>query len=167
MEYFHRCDSPLGWITLAGDAAALTGLWFDGQRYFALGHSDLREGELPVFEEAEWWLAQYFSGREPDFTPPLHLTGTPFQIAVWEALLTIPYGGTMTYGELARALARNGGFPRASARAVGGAVGRNPVSLIVPCHRVVGASGTLTGYAGGLERKQWLLTMEKNAAGAR
>ena len=152
---------------MASDGAALTGLWFDGQRYFALGHDEQREGELPLFEEAERWLAQYFGGREPDFTPPLHLTGTLFQTAVWKALLTIPYGGTVTYGELAQTLARIGEFPRASARAVGGAVGRNPVSLIVPCHRVVGAAGAPTGYAGGLERKQWLLTMEKNAVGAR
>ena len=106
------------------------------------------------------WLDAYFSGREPDFLPPLHPHGTAFQRAVWDILRSIPYGQTMTYGEIARRLAAQQGHSRMSAQAVGGAVGHNPISLIVPCHRVVGANGSLTGYAGGVERKLRLLQIE-------
>ena len=149
-------DSPLGGITLAGEGDALTGLWIDGQTHFAstLG-AQSEERWLPVFDDACRWLDVYFSGRIPDFTPKLNLRGTPFQRSVWQALLAIPYGETISYGELA------GRVSCASARAVGGAVGRNPVSLIVPCHRVIGAGGALTGYAGGLELKKRLLQWEK------
>lgn len=155
MDYLCHIPSPLGGLTLASDGEALTGLWFDGQAHFGAGLSDERkERPLPVFDEALRWLSVYFSGREPDFTPPLRLRGTAFQRAVWQELLTVPYGRTMSYGELARRLGT------ASARAVGGAVGRNPVSIIIPCHRVLGADGRLTGYAGGLERKRYLLRIE-------
>jgi O-6-methylguanine DNA methyltransferase len=112
--------------------------------------------------EAERWLNLYFSGSAPDFLPPLLLRGTAFQRMVWEFLLAIPYGGTVTYGEIADAVARMMGKPRMSAQAVGGAVGRNPVSIIVPCHRVIGADGSLTGYARGVERKRYLLQLEQN-----
>lgn len=162
MEYTHHYDSPLGGITLASDGEALTGLWFDGQRHFAeTMASEHMERDLPVFEEADRWLDIYFSGRVPDFTPALNLKATPFRRAVWEILLTIPYGRTATYGQIAERLTGKDGAGHASARAVGGAVGRNPVSLIIPCHRVVGSGGSLTGYAGGLERKKELLRMEQ------
>ena len=158
MDYTHHCTSPLGGITLASDGENLIGLWFDGQKYFADG-LDPRHAEwpLPVFDLAERWLDIYFSGKEPGFTPPLRMRTTPFRKAVWEALLTIPYGQTVTYGEIARRL----GMPRMSAQAVGGAVGRNAISIIIPCHRVVGANGSLTGYAGGIERKTQLLALER------
>jgi len=157
-------ESPLGGITLAGEGDALLGLWFDGQTHFGCTGTGLvipqeapvgtRGPDLPVFDEACRWLDLYFDGQLPDFRPQLDLRGTPFRRAVWEQLRTIPYGQTLTYGEIARRLG-------ASPRAVGGAVGRNPVSLIVPCHRVVGAGGRLTGYAGGLERKVRLLRLER------
>ena len=159
MEYIHRAFSPLGRLTIASDGEALTGLWFDGQKHYADTLSPVHmEKDLTVFEETERWLALYFSGKEPDFTPPLCLRGTSFRRAVWEILLTIPYGQTMTYGEIAGIVAEKQGFSGMSAQAVGGAVGHNPVSLIIPCHRVIGASGRLTGYAGGLERKAALLS---------
>ena len=162
MEYTQHYDSPLGGITLAGDGAALTGLWFDGQKYFAAAlDPEYEEKPLPLFDEAKRWLDLYFSGREPDFTPPLRMKATPFRRAVWEILLRIPYGKTMRYGEIAALLAAQRGLPRLSAQAVGGAVGHNPISLIIPCHRVVGADGSLTGYAGGIEKKQALLLLEK------
>ena len=161
MDYIHRCASPLGGITLASDGEALTGLWFDGQKHFAETLSREREEKaLPVFAAAERWLAMYFGGRAPDFTPPLRLRGTDFRRLVWEILLTIPYGQTASYGEIAAEAARRTGVPRMSARAVGGAVGHNPIALIVPCHRVVGADGSLTGYAGGVETKARLLALE-------
>ena len=150
-----KYESPLGQITMAGEGEALVGLWLEGQKHFAstLG-PDAVEGWLPVFGETCRWLDIYFSGAQPDFTPRLDLRGTPFRRTVWEQLLTIPYGVTISYGELARRIA-------ASPRAVGGAVGHNPVSLVVPCHRVIGADGHLTGYAGGLDLKARLLQLEK------
>lgn len=163
MNYIFHYRSPLGPITLASDGTALTGLWFNGQAHFGAGLCPTpEERPLPVFEEAVRWLDSYFRGECPGFTPPLALRGTPFRRAVWEILLTIPYGQTMTYGSIARELARRNGLPRMSAQAVGGAVGRNPISLIVPCHRVVGTGGALTGYASGLDRKQYLLRMEQS-----
>lgn len=164
MRYTHHYASPLGGILLASDGEGLTGLWFEGQKYYARGlGAEAREKDLPVFSQAARWLDTYFSGKEPDSTPPLRLIGTPFQITVWEKLLTIPYGETETYGGLARRCGLSG----ASARAVGSAVGRNPVSVIVPCHRVVGADGSLTGYAGGTGRKAKLLALERTVAGGR
>ena len=161
MDFLHHYASPLGGLTLASDGEALTGLWFDGQRSFGDTLSgDGEERALPVFSQADRWLDCYFSGRAPASAPPLRLRGTPFRTAVWEILRAIPFGETVTYGEIAGRLAAERGL-RTSARAVGGAVGRNPVSLIVPCHRVVGSGGRLTGYAGGLERKAWLLAMER------
>lgn len=115
---------------------------------------------LPVFIRTRVWLDGYFNGYVPDFTPPLHLEGTPFRKAVWGMLQEIPYGTTLSYKELAYKVATRMGLRFMSAQAVGGAVGHNPISLIVPCHRVIGADGSLTGYAGGLERKRWLLEME-------
>lgn len=162
MQYLNHYHSPIGDILLAADDTGLIGLWFEEQKYFAL-HLDKehQEKDLPVFSETKRWLDIYFSGKEPDFTVPLHLSGTDFQREVWEILCSIPYGKTTTYGEIARKIAAKRGLKRMSAQAVGGAVGHNPVSIIVPCHRVIGADGSLTGYAGGLEKKIYLLSLEK------
>ena len=162
MEYTWHLSSPLGAITLASDGQSLCGLWFDGQKRFAETLSSAQEEKLlPVFEQTREWLELYFSGKEPGFTPPLRMKGTAFQRTVWEKLLMIPYGETVSYGEIARSIAPVGNALGMSARAVGAAVGRNPISLIIPCHRVIGADGSLTGYAGGIERKQWLLAFER------
>ena len=159
----YKYTSPIGSITMASNGAALTGLWFDGQKYFAQTLSGgYEEKLLPVFEDTIKWLDIYFSGAVPDFTPVMSVHSTPFRKAVWDILLTIPYGQTMTYGEIAEILAQQTGKKKMSAQAVGGAVGHNPVSIIIPCHRVVGADGSLTGYAGGLKRKQFLLDIERN-----
>ena len=158
MDYTHAYLSPLGGITLASDGEALTGLWFDGQKHFGSTLEESHtEKRLPVFEQADRWLDTYFSGKAPDFTPPLRPRGTAFQKAVWRCLLEIPYGRTVSYGEIAASL----GLPSGAARAVGGAVGRNPISLMIPCHRVLGANGNLTGYAGGVDRKKRLLELER------
>lgn len=155
MIYLTRYESPLGSILLAADGVGLTGLWFIGQKYFpSFSEGEALEEETPVLAEAIRWLNVYFSGASPDFLPPLHPQGSSFRQAVWNVLLTIPRGQTMTYGEIARRLNVR------SAQAVGGAVGHNPVSILIPCHRVVGSDGSLTGYAGGLERKERLLQLE-------
>lgn len=162
MEYIHHYASPLGPITLASDGKALTGLWFDGQKYYAdTLDPQHKEKCLPVFDEAVRWLDIYFSGREPGFTPKLRMKGTEFRKAVWKVLLTIPFGKTMTYGEIAAVIAKQKGISHMSAQAVGGAVGHNAISLIVPCHRVLGTNGSLTGYAGGIDKKARLLELEK------
>lgn len=164
MVFTRRYESPLGGMTMAGDGEALTGLWFDGQEHFASTLSGMcSDRNLPVFDETVRWLDIYFSGKAPDFTPALRLRGTAFRHAVWEVLLTIPYGRTVSYGQIAERLTGWTGVCRASAQAIGGAVGHNPVSLIIPCHRVIGADGSLTGYAGGIERKAKLLRMEAAA----
>ena len=155
-------ESPLGRMLLAADDGGLTGAWFYGQRYFACGlagaEKDTETGESadsPVLLAARCWLDAYFAGERPGVADvPLAPRGTAFQRRVWDALLAIPYGETRTYGELAAELG-------SSPRAVGAAVGRNPVSVIVPCHRVLGADGSLTGYAGGLELKRELLALER------
>ena len=162
MDYTHHYDSPLGGITLASDGKALTGLWFDEQKYFADCLADEHEEKmLPVFEQADRWLDIYFSGKAPDFTPPLNMKTTEFRKSVWEIMLSIPFGQTMTYGEIADRIAKQRGLERMSAQAVGGAVGHNSISLIIPCHRVVGTNGSLTGYAGGIDKKVKLLTLEQ------
>ena len=162
MDYTAHYSSPLGTITLASDGERLVGLWFDGQKYFVDTLSDEHEerATLPVFHEACRWLDTYFSGREPDFIPPLLMRTTDFRRRVWEVMLTIPYGHTMTYGAIARRITSLSHQSSMSAQAVGGAVGHNSLSLIIPCHRVVGADGALTGYAGGLDRKMRLLQLE-------
>lgn len=162
MQYTTTYQSPLGGITLAADGEALTGLWFEGQKYYALYlDKEHEEKDLPVFQQAREWLDIYFSGRDPGFTPPMRFTGSDFQNEVWTILAAIPYGKTRTYGDIAQELARKRGLPRMSAQAVGGAVGKNEISVIVPCHRVVGSSGSLTGYAGGINRKIELLKLER------
>ena len=164
MQYTSHYESPLGHILLAADDTGLTGLWFEGQKYFALYlDKEHEEKELPIFERTKRWLNIYFSGKEPDFSLPLHFTGTDFQKAVWKILCSIPYGQTTTYGKIAKQLAAERGLQSMSAQAVGGAVGRNEISIIVPCHRVVGTDGSLTGYAGGIDKKLKLLALEKTA----
>ena len=150
--------SPLGGMTLTSDGMALTGLYFDGERDFP-DLSAAHKKDLPVFGEVMRWLDLYFAGKEPDFMPPLAPVGTTFQQAVWEILKTIPYGEITTYGAIAKQLEKDTGR-RMSAQAVGGAVGRNPISILIPCHRVIGANGSLTGYAGGLDKKEYLLELE-------
>jgi len=160
MLYTSHYASPLGGMTLVSDGTALVGLYFDGQKYAAEGlDATHTQKNLPVFEEARRWLDVYFSGRKPDFTPPTAPAGTAFQQSVWEILRTIPYGQTVTYGAIARRIEQNTGC-RMSAQAVGGAVGRNPISILIPCHRVVGTNGSLTGYAGGIDKKERLLQWE-------
>lgn len=162
MQYTYHYDSPLGGITLASDGKALTGLWFDGQKYFGSTLTDQWEHrELSIFEQTVQWLTVYFGGKEPGFVPALSMQATPFRRSVWEIMLKIPFGQTMTYGAIAREIAAQRGIERMSAHAVGGAVSHNPISLIIPCHRVVGSNGSLTGYAGGINRKVQLLTLEK------
>ncbi|MBQ4311361.1 MAG: methylated-DNA--[Oscillospiraceae bacterium] len=158
----HHYNSPLGSITLASNGEALTGLWFDGQKHFPHNLiSESTEAELPIFTQTCKWLDTYFTGKQPGFTPPINLQTTPFRKAVYDILFTIPYGQTVTYGEIAHILAERKDIEHMSAQAVGGAVGHNPIGIIIPCHRVVGSDGSLTGYAGGLERKKWLLRHEK------
>ena len=161
-QYVSHYTSPLGGITMASDGEALTGLWFDGQKYFGdtLG-DEHTEKDLPVFDDAKKWLDIYFGGKDPGFTPPLKMQTTDFRKEVWEIMLKIPYGATMTYGEIADIIAEERGIKRMSARAVGNAVGHNSISLIIPCHRVIGSDGSLTGYAGGTERKARLLMLER------
>ena len=150
---------------MSSDGTHLVGLWFDGQKYYPNWLEEVFEGrdDLPIFKETRRWLDLYFAGKVPDFTPNLFMRGTDFRRRVWEILLTIPYGHTMTYGDIARIITREKGSKTMSAQAVGGAVGHNPISLIVPCHRVIGANGSLTGYAGGIEKKRWLIQREQNS----
>lgn len=161
MHYINHYNSPLGKITFASNGKELTGLWFNGQKYFASTLTkEYEQKNLPVFEQTAKWLDIYFSGKNPNFTPPLFLSSTSFRNEVWKILLTIPYGKIMTYGEIAKLMAENRGVEKMSARPVGGAVGHNPISIIVPCHRVVGTDGSLTGYAGGVDIKEKLLKFE-------
>ena len=174
MIYTMQYESPLGPIVVSCDNDEITGLWFKGQKYFGStlpAESPSPEATStpspatpqflhPFRAEATRWLDIYFSGRQPDFTPPLRLPSTPFRALVSEIMLAIPYGTTTTYAAIAAEVARRQGRSSSSAQAVGGAVGHNPISLIIPCHRVVGSNGSLTGYAGGLRRKVALLTLE-------
>lgn len=156
MTYTYNYSSPEGEILLAANDNGLTGLWFYGAKYFAADLEDARTEKLtPVLRQTLRWLDTYFSGSEPDFMPPLELHGSDFRRCVWAELAKIPYGETVTYGEIAKKLGVK------SAQAVGGAVGHNPVSIIVPCHRVLGADGSLTGYAGGTDKKARLLELER------
>lgn len=163
MRYTTHYESPLGPMLLAGDGEALSGLWFVGQKYFAAGlcAEPVINDELPAFAAVRTWLDEFFAGRRPASAGlPLAPAGSPFRRAVWDLLREIPDGETTTYGALARQLAARLGRSAMSAQAVGGAVGHNPLTLIVPCHRVVGTDGSLTGYAGGIERKRRLLVLE-------
>ena len=161
MFYQTTYHSPLGLLTLASDGTAITGLWIKGQKYFAstLPADAPMVDTLPVFIQAKTWLDAYFSDDILPPLPPLAPAGTPFRRAVWELLTLIPYGTTTTYGALAAQLNLQG--LSASPRAVGGAVGHNPISILIPCHRVLGTDGNLTGYAGGYAAKQFLLELEQ------
>ena len=158
MSYFYYYKSPLGRIILTSDGKYLTGL--DFVKPSAL-NKNKQSKPLPIFKQTCHWLDIYFRGKEPKFTPPLKMQATPFRKQVWEILLKIPYGHTKTYGEIAREIARKNGLKKMSAQAVGGAVGNNPVALIIPCHRVIGTKGALTGYGAGLDKKIFLLKLEK------
>ena len=156
MTHYTHIDSPLGHILLVSNGTSLTGLYFVGQKYAAEPADDwFRSHSVQPFREAERQLAEYFAGQRRDFDLPLSPEGTPFQNSVWRAIAVIPWGSTVSYSALARSL----GAPR-SVRAAAAATGRNPISIVVPCHRVVGSDGSLTGYAGGLDRKRRLLALE-------
>ncbi|MBQ9010017.1 MAG: methylated-DNA--[Clostridia bacterium] len=157
------CSSALGRIILASDGEALTGLWFEGQRYCPAGIVPQTEKTCPALAETEQWLAAYFAGQRPDFRPEIRFHSTPFREMIWGLLLEIPYGESRTYGEIADEAEQRTGRG-CSPRAVGGAVGHNPISLLIPCHRVIGADGKMTGYAGGMDRKQALLRLEQGSA---
>ena len=148
-------DSPLGKITLTSDGESLTGLYLEGDRFFSLSQKS-QEKNLPIFDETRRWLDLYFSGKNPNFTPPLLMQSTPFRQSVWKILLKIPFGKTTSYGEIAKQIGR-----KMSAQAVGNAVGHNAIAIIIPCHRVVGKNGNLTGYAAGIDKKIKLLELEK------
>lgn len=161
MQYITHYHSPLGDLLVAADEIGLIGIWFADQKYYARSlENGYMEKEIPLFNQVKQWLDLYFSGKNPSFTLPLHMIGTPFQKEVWHLLCTIPYGKTITYGQIAKHIAQKKGLNHMSAQAIGGAVGKNPISIIVPCHRVVGAKETLTGYAGGVKKKEQLLKLE-------
>ena len=162
MIYINIYRSPIGDIELFSDGEALIRLQFAGQKYAVdTCKTSISHPHLPVFLQTKAWLDAYFSDANPGNPPLLRPQGTPFRLSVWHILQTIPYGTTVTYGHIARRIANLRGTQNLSAQAIGGAVGHNPISIIIPCHRVVGANGSLTGYAGGTERKAWLLALEK------
>ena len=159
--YTHNYQSPLGEIVIASDDTATTGLWLVGQRHFDIEvEGCITDKDLPIFDEVSRWLDIYFTGNNPGEIPAVRMNGTPFQLEVWQILQAVPYGKLITYREIAELIAKKRGITKMSARAVGNAVGRNPVSILVPCHRVVGSDGKMTGYAGGIERKVKLLKLE-------
>ena len=160
--YISEYNSPMGKIIISADDYGVTGLWFYGAKYFGsvLDNENITKSTRDI-RDAEKWLDIYFSGGIPGFTPRLHFIGTPFRQMIWHILLEIPYGSTITYGDISKRAANQMGIESMSAQAVGGAVGHNPISLIVPCHRVIGTNGSLTGYAGGIDKKKRLLCFEK------
>ena len=161
MFYTYYYTSPIGKITLASNGTNITGLWMEGQKYFP-SHlpADKTTTLLSVFRQTQEWLDAYFKGENPNYFPNIELKDTPFRVAVWEILKHIPYGETVTYKDIAKEVARQNNRQSMSAQAIGGAIGHNPVSIIIPCHRVIGSNGSLTGYAGGIERKIALLKLE-------
>lgn len=163
MIYTLNYDSPVGRLLLAEKDGSLIGLWMEGQKYYSASFREemSEKPDSPVLCQTKQWLDRYFSGNKPQINElPLSPVGSEFRKAVWKILCEIPYGQTTTYGEIAQKMAEDRGLETMSAQAVGGAVGHNPVSIIIPCHRVVGTNGSLTGYAGGMEKKIWLLTYE-------
>lgn len=159
MDVIYTFSSPVGQICLSSNEKSLTGLWLEGQKHFAATLSGQEQHKnLPIFDAVQQWLKLYFAGKRPSFSPPLEPSGSKFQQEVWKHLMEIPYGETTTYGKIAASLQERG--ISTSPRSVGGAVGRNPISILIPCHRVVGANGSLTGYAGGIAVKQKLLELE-------
>lgn len=165
MTVYSWLDTPMGPMLAASEHEALTGLWFSGQKHFPKETGTwLHQPELILFQQLQQWLGHYFAGNPQPLELPLRPQGTAFQQEVWQLLMEIPLGKTATYGELAKKIAEHRGLSSMSAQAVGGAVGRNPLSVLIPCHRAVGADGSLTGYAGGLRRKQGLLALERGEA---
>ena len=163
MCYVTEYASPVGKLTLGSDGKNLVGIWIEGQKYFGAGIPEAvtRDDNLPIFAQAKDWLERYFAGKKPPVTEiPLAPVGGAFRQGVWKLLCGIPYGEVTTYGSLAKKLAAKLGRESMSGQAVGGAVGHNPISILIPCHRVVGTNGSLTGYAGGLEKKIKLLALE-------
>lgn len=161
MIYTSFIDTPLGVVTATAEDNALIGLWFVGQKYYPAETSSwLEKSGHNVFEDLRVFLADYFAGKKPGVKIKLAPKGTDFQKMVWEMLLKIPFGRVTTYGALAAEAAKKKGLASMSAQAVGGAVGHNPISILIPCHRVLGAKGALTGYAGGLDKKRALLKLE-------
>lgn len=161
MLYTSIYKSPLGVMTMASDGENITGLWFEGQKFFAATiNEECTKAQLPIFAKATSWLDCYFSGEEPTIILPLAPKGNEFRQEVWRILTTIPHGQTITYGEIAKKMAVFLGKEKMSAQAVGGAIGHNPISVIIPCHRVVGTNGSYTGYAGGIDKKIKLLQLE-------
>ncbi len=162
MHYKRYYQAPIGRIAITSDGEHITGLWLPNQTDFELKYDDkLVETEQPIFDKVERWLDAYFSGNIPEIDFPLKASGTEFREQVWAALLEIPYGKTVTYGEIAQIIGKKRGKTQMSSQAVGGAVGNNPISIIIPCHRVVGKDGSLTGYGGGIDTKIELLKLEK------
>jgi methylated-DNA-[protein]-cysteine S-methyltransferase len=163
MYYSTTCLSPAGKLTLASDGENLAGLWFEGQKYFGNGIPEkmTEKNNVPVFAAVKKWLDRYFAGKQPAISElPLAPVGSKFRREVWNILCKVPYGRLITYGEIAKKMAAKMNRETMSSQAVGGAVGHNPISIIIPCHRVVGANGSLTGYAGGLHIKAKLLELE-------
>ena len=161
-QYTMEYASPLGPLTVASDGESITGLWMKGQKYYAATLGEHADDATPrVFADAAKWLDGYFAGEKPQRSLPLAPKGSDFRQAVWDMLCEIPYGEVTTYGEIARRMALKTGRPTMSSQAVGGAVGHNPISIVIPCHRVVGANGSLTGYAGGIDKKISLLRLER------
>lgn len=163
MNYMTTYPSPLGLLTLAGDGENLVGLWIDGQKYHGktIFECMTEKDDLPVFDCVKDWLDRYFAEKQPDIAQlPLAPAGSDFRRKVWDILCEIPYGQVITYGDIAKRMAEKMGKKSMSSQAVGGAVGHNPISILIPCHRVVGANGSLTGYAGGIHTKIKLLTLE-------
>ena len=163
MSYYKNYTSPLGEILIVSDGENITGLWFEGQKYFksALKDELILKEDLPILIKASNWLDDYFSGKSPKITDlALKAEGSEFRKYVWEELCKIPYGKTITYGEIAKTIASKTNKEKMSAQAVGGAVGHNPISIIIPCHRVIGSNNNLTGYAGGIDKKTKLLELE-------
>lgn len=163
MNYSTNYSSPLGLITMVSDGEKLIGLWLEGQKYFAdnIADSIIENNDLDIFISTKQWLDRYFWGEKPNiFELPLAPRGGEFRKMVWDILCQIPYGETITYGEVAKKVAIKMNKKSMSSQAVGGAVGHNPISIIIPCHRVVGANGNLTGYAGGINKKIKLLEHE-------
>ena len=153
--YSTHYSSPIGEILIASDGEAICGLWFFGQKHFPSSDNFIQNDDLAIFKDVKRWLDEYFNGSKPEIKFRLRPEGSEFRVKVWRILSEIPYGETMTYGEIARKIS-----PTMSAQAVGGAVGCNPISILIPCHRVLGKNGELTGYAGGLDRKVELLKIE-------
>ena len=161
MKYINTYKSCMGEILLAADEIGLTGLWFSGAKNYALGLSENPvEKNLDVFKQTKYWLDCYFNGKNPNFIPSLHLIGSSFRKEVWNILLKISYSQVRTYSQIASEIADSRGIYKMSARAVGSAIAHNPISIIVPCHRVVGKNNKMTGYAAGIERKIKLLKLE-------